>query len=50
MLSKYLVRYSDFGGGTAVVWVDASSPEDAEFKVRNQYFDFKELIECYEDN
>ena len=48
-MSKYLVRYSDFGGGTAVVWVDASSSEDAEFKVRNQYFDFNKLIECYED-
>ena len=50
-MKKYIVKYISISDNDLCsVWISATSKEDAKREVRNEYWDVKEIISCYESN
>ncbi len=42
---KYYIDYTDKSGDLCHVWVYAQSESEAEYKVRSEYWDIREIIQ-----
>lgn len=46
-MKKYYIDYTDKEGDLCHVWVNADSKQDAESKVKREYWDIDEIISIH---
>lgn len=47
-MKKYYVSYLDKGDDYSTVWTMASSKQEAIENVKDEYWDVKQVVDCYE--